>query len=381
MHNFFRSVTLLLLLVPTGINARSDALKLEQEGTLLRLQGDYVTAETIQERLINEFDEPIGHTFAINTIVTHLTWDETTTAYDQDLLYHSEKTLNWCSARLDQSPKDSMANYYCGQAHFSLSLLNGVRGNYYRAGRHGTICIELLEAALEADPSLIDAKTYLGLSYYVADNLPPFIKLFSRVLWFIPTGNSEKSLPYLRDVIANGYQYSDVARYIYAVLLFDGDEAEKQEAEDNLQHLVDHYPGNSRFQLRLISLLLIQGKFQRTLDVALAYLSHAEPTVYDLTLVKVWMARAYLGLERLREANELFLETENMFNASDETLPPWSIAWHLLTGAQLHDLASRRHEAKESYAKVLNVAKSTYVHHQIIDAAREGLLVPFTISP
>lgn len=384
MQTVPKAFVFVLLSFPLFCSGNQEIARLEYEGTQLRLRGDYESAKSIEEKLLRQFAEPAGHAFALNTIITHLTWDETITRYDDDLLRHAEKTLFWCNNRLDRNPADSKAHYYCGQANFSLSLLHGVRGEYYRAGRHGTLCIDHLEAALESDPTLVDAKTYLGLSYYVADNLPPFIKLFSRVLWFIPTGNSEKSLPYLKDVIDNGYQYQDVARYIYSVLLLEGSASQKAEAEVELQYLVDHYPGNSRFQLRLISLLLIQGDFERTLHVADAYLDHEAlepPPEPDLSLVKVWMARAHLELQQIEEANRLFRETETVFAATGETLPGWSVAWHLLNGGQLHDLANRRREAKESYAAILNVSKSTFVHHTIIDAARRGLLAPYTVSP
>jgi hypothetical protein len=65
--------------------------------------------------------------------------------------------------------------------------------------------------------------------------------MFSRFLWFIPTGNSEKSIPYLQDVIDEGDLYHDVARYIYSVLLLE-DPERKEQAEIQLERLVAMYP-------------------------------------------------------------------------------------------------------------------------------------------
>ena len=387
MRTIIRALTITMaILLPLVVTASQHLIAeaLEMKGHRFRLEGDFSAAKQIEAKLISEFDEPIGHTFALNTIVTHLTWDETVTDYDQDLIHHASETLLWCNAELDQNSNDAMAHYYCGQAHFSLSLLHGLRNQYYRSGKHGTSCIDHLEAALALDPKLVDAKTYLGLTYYVADNLPPFIKMFSRILWFVPTGNSEKSLPYLLDVIENGRQLPEVARYIYSILLMEGDDRQKSEAETHLQFLVDHYPGNSRFQLKLISLLLIQAKFQQTLSTAMTYLNDTDlepPGEPDLSLVKIWMARAYLGLDQVEQADQLYRETDLVFESTGEQLPGWSIAWHMLTGGQLHDLADRRNKAQATYAEILNISKSTYMNKVIIDAARKGLLSPYSLTP
>ena len=167
MRTIIRALTITMaILLPLVVTASQHLIAeaLEMKGQRLRLEGDFTAAKQIEAKLISEFDEPIGHTFALNTIVTHLTWDETVTDYDQDLVHHARETLLWCNAELDQNLNDAMAHYYCGQAHFSLSLLHGLRGQYYRSGKHGTSCIDHLEAALAVDPKLVDAKTYLGLS-------------------------------------------------------------------------------------------------------------------------------------------------------------------------------------------------------------------------
>ncbi|MCG8447953.1 MAG: hypothetical protein MI725_00040, partial [Pirellulales bacterium] len=152
---------------------------LENHGTLLRLQGDFDRAEVIEKELIDKFAEPAGHVFALNTIVTHLTWDETQTVYDDALNYHARQTLEWCEDAGNQKKDSTKANYYCGQANFALAYYHGLKGSYYQAGKRGTACIDYLEAVLEEDPTLVDAKMHLGISYFVADNLPPFIKMFS----------------------------------------------------------------------------------------------------------------------------------------------------------------------------------------------------------
>ncbi len=377
-----RSIALIvLLLLASGLSfAEPEYAALQREGTLLRLQGNVEGASEIEQRLLNEYEIPIGHIFALNSIVTHLTWDETDKTHDDALQYHVSEILAWCEARLEDNKGDALANYYSGQANFALSFFHGLKGNYYTAGKKGTASIEYLEAALATDPTLIDAKMHLSVSYYVADNLPPFIRMFSRLLWFIPSGNSEKSLPYLREVMTSGDQYKDVARYIYATVLLE-DPVLRIEAEEQLRTLVDLYPKNSRFQLRLISVLMMQDDFEGTLEAATAYLnSDSPPAEPDLSLTKIWLVRAYMGLKKLDQAKATFAEIGNVFATSSEELPGWSVTWHKLTDGQLNDLAENRKKARAIYQDILEIAKSTYVNEVIIDAARAGLKSPYTLS-
>ena len=352
---------------------------LEKEGTRLRLSGDFVSAKIIENELIDRYTQPAGHVFALNTIITHLTWDETQTRYDDELIKHATKTLEWCEPRIDDEEVGATANYYCGQANFVLSFHNALRGNYFQAGRRGTASIEYLEAALSRDPALIDAKMHLGVGYHVADNLPPFIKMFSRVLWFIPSGNSEKSLPYLLDVIAHGDQYRDVARYIYSILLLETPEL-RSEASVQLQQLVSLYPANSRFQLRLISLLISMNDYEGTLRTISDYLDKGTiPAEPDLSLTKIWQVRAYLGLGETGLARSTFAEIGPVFHEARDQLPGWSVAWYILTEGQLHDLADRRGQAISAYKKILSIAQSTYVNITIVEAARAGLSKPYQL--
>lgn len=377
MISTIKLLSSLLLVCSVHVFAGSSMEDLIREGTLLRLQGDFASAEKIESALINSYEEPVGHVFALNTIITHLTWDDTTTLFDASLASHANKTLDWCDQKLRADPTNVKANYYCGQAHFALSYYHALKEHYYQAGKHGSRCIEHLERALLQEPTLVDAKMHLGVAYYAADNLPPFIKMFSRLLWFVPTGNSKKSLPYLQDVMERGDQYRDVARYIYSVILLD-DPDFRADSERQLRQLVSLYPRNKRFQLRLISVLLMRHNYFGTLEAANAYLNNDVPPIEpDLSLAKIWMVRAYLGLNQPDEAAKLFSEIEVVFAASEDDLPGWSIAWYLLTSGQLHDLAERRHQAREVYADIISLGRTAYVNEVIVDAARAGLLIPY----
>jgi tetratricopeptide (TPR) repeat protein len=369
---------LIIACVSIPVSAETSFPELSKQGTLLRLQGDFAAAAEIERRLIAEADTPIGQIFALNSIITHLTWDETLTQYDAVLEQHAETVFAWCQPLLKTQPDHVMANYYCGQTNFALSYFHALRGRYFQAGQHGTRSIDLLEAALAADPDFIDAKMHLGVGYYVADNLPPFIKMFSRVLWFIPTGNSAKSLPYLRDVVENGDEYRDVARYIYATLLMDEDEG-RLEAKNHLYTLIDGYPANYRFQLRLISLHLMDDEFEQSLAVINRYLQ-TEPEEPEKSLAGIWKVRALLGLARLDEAIDLFRVVNPVFNEGQHDLPGWSAAWHLLTSGQIADVRLQREKARTIYKEILDLDRKTYINPKIADAAKAGLASPYQLN-
>ena len=366
-----RTLILLPLLFSLGL-ASASWQEVAKEGTQARLSGNYEKAKLIEKRLINEAGSPIGHIFAINTIITHLTWDDTQTQFDRAIFEHTEQVMSWCEPRLNSEDFGAIANHYCGQAGFALSLYYGLKGNYIRAGQHGSQAIGWLESALDADPELIDAKLHLGIAYFVADNLPPFIKLFSRLLWFIPTGNSDKSVPYILDVITEGDEFPDVARYIYSTLmLFDDSTIELAVSE--LQYLSDKYPKNSRFQLRLISVLLMQQNYQAALSQAQGYLKY-KPSGPDLTLARVWMVRGYMGTNNIEAAQRLI---SRITVSEYESLPSWSRSWHLLSIAQMQDLTGHRVMAIDTYNAILTMSRSDYVDDLIFAAAERGIVTPF----
>ena len=370
----FRTLFLLSLLFSFDFSYASWQ-EIAKEGTQARLSGNYEKAKLIEQRLINEAGYPIGHIFAINTIITQLSWDDTQTQFDQVIFEHTEEVKSWCEPRLNSKDLKAIANHYCGQADFALSLYYGLKGNYIRAGQYGSQAIGWLESALVADPDLTDAKLHLGVAYFVADNLPPFIKMFSRLLWFIPTGNSDKSLPYILDVITEGDEFPDVARYIYSTLMLF-DDSTRELAVRELQYLSDQYPTNSRFQLRLISVLLMQQNYAAALSQSQNYLRY-KPTDSDLTLTRVWMVRAYIGMSNFEAAEKLL----GRIKVSEyETLPSWSRSWHMLSIAQIQDLSGHREKAVETYNAILLLSRSDYVDKLIFEAADNGIMMPFKVK-
>jgi len=350
-------------------------------GNNLRLMGNMAAASEIKDQIRQLAPrDPASYAFNLNTIITELSWEDSQLRFDEQLLSDAKQLIALCDAGISSASSVNNANYYCGQAYFSLSFYNGIRGNYISAGRNGTTAIDYLEAALKQDPKLIRAKMYLGIAYYYADNLPNFIKLFSRVIWFIPSGNSTKSLPYLRDVMASDDAFSDVARYIYATLLINGNDNEVKDALSEINILIKRYPENARFQLRYVSVILGNGQFTETLERINTYRA-TEPgknlSIIDTNLLNIWAARAHLGLGQIEQAIQV--QQQIKFDPANTTVPTWGLAWYELTGGQLEDLIGNRKSAIESYERVLTLNTKTFVSPVIVTMARAAINTPYTL--
>ena len=351
---------------------------LKKEGTILRLKGNFAGADRVSRQLKQTFPgQSIGYTFNLNSLVTQLSWDEQQSAFDREILDDAEKTLSICHAQIAADSEDYRAYYHCGQAHFALTYLHALRGNYYRAGTNGSRTIANLEHALKINPTLTDAKMHLGISYFYADNLPPFIKAFSRFLWFIPTGNSSKSLPYIKEVTEHGEFFRDVAKYLYAGLLTRGNDNDRLTSTALLQELVESYPENSRFLLRYISQLGEEGFLTQSLQVADDFIAteklyHRDPA--DVDLARLWTSRAFLQLNEAKNAVDAF--NKIYYQAS---FPSWGKAWFLLTQAQINDLQEHRAVARDLYEQVIKL-HADYSSSAILDLAREGLKAPFVLT-
>ena len=369
----------LLWFVPFSYGLTSE-ISLELKGIDFQLAGDYESAKKIEKQLLSIEESPIGHVFALNSITTQMTWNEANTDYQEDLRYHATEILKWCKANLNGKGDQALAHFYCGQTHFALSYYFGLNSNFYKAGKHGVVGIDQMETALKLNPKLHDAKFHLGLAYYVADNLPPFIKAVSSLLWFIPTGNSEKSIPYLKESIMKGERYKDVARYTLGSLFLEN-ELTYPEAEDHFRYLSDKFSKNPRFHLQLIFILLIQEKFEESIFAAKGFLKDADSNSAEYNLAKVSMIRAQLRNQELVEAQRNFSQIEPYFSSGDSNLPGWSIAWFKLTSAQLNDMLNHRRQAISEYKEIIEISKNTYVFEEIKLAAKAGLKEPYKNFP
>ena len=371
------SPTLLVALI-VGISLASGASADEWDdqvklSTHYQMVGAYDRAEAVAIELTGSAPkDAIGYALHLNVLSTRLSWDANQRQFDEAIKQNAEQVLEICEGKIRTQSEAAMANYYCGQANFSLALLYGTRGQYYAAGVNGTHSIKRLETALEIDPTLIDAKLYLGMAYYYADNLPPFVKAISHLLWFIPTGNSEKSLPYIQEVMKNGNVYLQSFRFVYSDLIRERDPAA---ALDLLAQLAKDYPENSRIHLAHTSLLVEKGQYASARDTIQRLLDQSQLPAVDLYLLRLWLVRADLGLHDVPAASTQ-LQT---LDAAPAELPTWALPWLSLTRAQIMDLSANRESAKREYLAALK-SNEQYGSESVERAAQAGLKRPYVLE-
>ncbi len=328
---------LICLYLPVASAAENSLDNLLRQATNFQLEGNYPMADELGERLKREFaDSGAGHALNLNTLVTRLSWDLEDTQYDAALETEAAAILELCAKKIKSHPDDARGYHLCGQARFALTFLNAARGSYFRGGRNATSTIKHLEQALKRDPNLTDAKMHLGVTYYYADNLPPFVRAISRFLRFIPTGNSSKSLPYLKEAAESGRYLRDAAKYLYADLVMSSEPDLLEEARTFLSDLVERYPMNRRFQFKYVSFLAQTEQYDRAQQVLNAFIDREKCCPLpedDVNLAQLWSANIELALGKHT------LARSKLALVRQEVLAAWARDWYDDTTMMLTEVA------------------------------------------
>ena len=365
-------LSFLLILVAEAVS--SDRPKsitaLESEILSARLRGDYLGAISLTEALAAQ---PGGSLLAtsleLDTRLTEMSWDMNTPNNLTLLVQLSETLIDECRSARRQANAEAL--FYCGRGHFAASYLSALEGNLFDAGSHGSKAIDAFEASLTANPQLVAVKLPLGMAYFYADNLPRFAKLMAPLLWFIPTGNSNKSLPYIREVIDSNGPYADAARFIYADLIMQRSPLQMQKALDLLDVLIDRYPMNPRLHLAQIAGFAYTEQWQAA-DSALRRMqreARQDPRFQSVGHIWAIYIAKYLG-EPLSKSQQMAL-----LAITAQDLPAWATDWHRLATGMVLDFRGQRDRALEHYEWVL-ARDNDYASGWLLDLARQGLNEP-----
>lgn len=346
-----------------------------------RLIGNYDLADQMAINIETQFpDLGTGYALHLGTINTRLSWDGSDTRWDKPVTETAKKLLALCKQDQPNQLLIARSKFDCGTAHFSLSFIAALRGNLYQAGTHGSKAIDYLEQALSLNPDLNEAKLPLAMAYYYADNLSSFVKLFSSFLWFIPKGQSDKSLPYLKQVIDNSPLYSDSAKFVYSDLLLRVRPEAAPEALLMLSELAEKYPENPRIHLANIAAIIMYDN-PKTAKPAISnfffYCSDEEPVF--VFFGKIWQTFAILGSGETLEPDL----SEQILSQDPGNLPDWSLDWLTLTQGLILNYAGEKQQARLKFNQVLNSADSDardWISEQARQGLREALAEPGTTS-
>ena len=267
------------------------AASLEYDILSARLKGDLTQANALSQSLqANESTQLMGLALEIDNLATELSWDTSNTQYDARIRTLASTLIEHCKRKFNRAP--AIEAFHCGRGHFALSFLSGVRGSYYQAGVNGTQAIRAFESALDRMPDHVAIKLPLGMAYYYADHLPSFVKMVAPLLWFIPSGSSHKSLPYLRDVTEVEGPYQDAALFVLGDLLIQSP-THQESAWEYFEPLAKRYPTNPRIHLALIGGFVVSDDWQRAEEAVNTMLAHvpSDKTSHRL-LADMWWVYA-----------------------------------------------------------------------------------------
>lgn len=287
----------------------------------MMMQGRFQAAYDFgEERLQDSQRSMEALAVQLNTLVTESTWNPEDESLDGEMESLARELLLACLRIVETQPSNPSGWQGCGQAHFSLAYLFALRGKPLAAARRATLAIDDIEQAVALAPGAADPLLHLGILYYYADNLPGFVKVAGRVLWFVPRGKGDLALDYLRRAACCGESFSEGARFILADILAKGRLEERREAVSILQAMIEDYPTSLRLHYNLLEAIDSLGEPEKLLEAYAEAVSQAiMADEVDLACLEVWKARALMALDRLEEADLVLSGLEGL----EVPLPGW----------------------------------------------------------
>jgi tetratricopeptide (TPR) repeat protein len=261
------------------------------------------------------------------------------------------------------SDADPRLRLYRGLAWMSKSHLSSFVRKFWRAGRDAKKGKSDLEDYLETNPGDPLALGTLGVFLYFADTIPTVFKYVSKLL-FMPTGDREKGLQYLRIAsVERSVLQTEFEVVLYSIyILFEG---RYEDGLDGTLDVLERYPNKPR----LASPLALMQPFNPfgaadnafRIDAMIERFKHAEAGEaerYELTLLDFLSAHA----DRLIAPPDVAMAELNRIADADPGHPDWVGGYAAFELGRLQASQGRAAEAKESFAWVRHNDKVSYVH-------------------
>jgi tetratricopeptide (TPR) repeat protein len=351
--------------------------RLVEVGMRANLEGRYSAAEAVwaELRLLAPGD-PSAALGEIETAWWRLILNEGAVQNDVTILRAAEEAIRLADERLAREPRDARALYQKGSALLHRARLNGIRRHYIKAGREGEKGRALIEQSVEIDPKEKDRLYSLGLYAYYTDAVPELLKWIDW-LWFIPKGDRDQGLHYLKEVHrAGGLHATDAAFILMNIHTYHGP-TDLPAALETGRDLHARFPDNVLFHSELVEVLLKIGFYDEAIKEARSLEqkkpSEAEASVRPL-LARILRAQALLLSGETEEAWTLL----EAIDGETAPLPVWGGAWLHLVRGQVWDTRGERGAAIEEYERVLGLEGARYNPRAglIAQAALEEPFVP-----
>ena len=161
----------------------------------------------------------------------------------------------------------AVSHYYQGAALGFQARAYVAQHRYVMAIPKARQAVTHLNKALELDPALEDANLGLGLYNYFLDRIPQAAKPVAYLMvgmW----GDRDKGLTLLKEVALKGHAARWEAQSILAAIDASQREQKWDEALPLFQQLMERYPHNPRYRIKLIYVLQRKGLWETAAQIA-----------------------------------------------------------------------------------------------------------------
>lgn len=362
------------------MNRGASVDELLRRGMNRNLHADYAGGHAMAAS-IAELDptHPASAFLETQTLYWKMLYDDAETRYDDTIETTAKRTIELAEKRIERNADDPVAHFFAGQGHMDLGRLYGFRGSYYAAGKAGEKAREHLERALELRPDWVDAHYQLGAYYFYASLIPAMVTKWLGWLWFIPMGNADLGVSYIKLVSEDGDLFKDDAKLILSNIYTYFRKDEIASALRMIREVHAQYPENPLIHFELVETLFAAGEYEEM--IAEAKRLEQKPTPDERwrgrqTVSIIWRARAELMLGRPESSLELLAPLE----ANPPTTPHWASAWVDLTRGHALDVLGQREQALVEYRAVL-AYELPYGSGRAEGRATEAIATPFTLEP
>jgi hypothetical protein len=212
-------------------------------GTVDQLLGGYAAATAVatEFKRINPAGG-YGYAYHLDILLSQLSREDSQKTFNLLNMENATTLLGTCEASIKLDENSVQACQYCRNANFVLAFLNGLRGHYYWADINDGQTIKHFNHDLSMEPGLTKSRLHFGITFHYADHLPPLIRLFSRHLRFIPTGDPVKCLVYIRQTVAADDYLKGPAMFASSDLMRNKGEVQQHLALTQLLAPIAEYP-------------------------------------------------------------------------------------------------------------------------------------------
>lgn len=260
----------------------------------------------------------------------------------------SDKALEEARALASSSP--AISHYYQGAVCGFQARAYVAQRRYAAAVPKARQGVAELQKAIQLDPSLIDAKLGLGMYYYFLSKVPPAMRPLAYMMvgmW----GDRAKGIALMREVADKGRAAQREAQSILASIDASQREQKWDDALKLLQPLMERYPHNPRYRLKLIYVLQREGLWDKAAEAANsdgAWIKDLDP----LIKARAQAVARYRSAESLIFADHWQEAVVQLDRLESEDVPTALIDWVALRRGNALDAQGRHADAAAYYSGI-----------------------------